>query len=285
MLWENLREEEFDAAIETAGKVCVVPIGCLEMHGQHLPVGTDAQTAYYVAKKAAELEDVCVFPPLYFGDVSGLTMWRGAIIFSLELLQRMLTELCDEIARNGFKKIVLLNGHGGNVHLLQNFIRSTKHQKKDYVVLTRNEYCYSVTHLSRELSGGVKFPELTEQDKQYVTDFVAAKKTYGHGGINETSIILKINPDAVRMDRMHAVNGLSRKRTAYLGGTGFEHSPSLWLEDFPDSYEGDYSEGASERIGEVILRRRIEAQARACRLLKQDDRLLDWNNDWNNSWI
>ena len=285
MLWENLREEEFDAAIAASGKVCVVPIGCLEMHGQHLPVGTDTQTVYYIAREAAKLEEVCVFPPLYFGDVSGLTMWRGAIIFSLELLQQMLTELCDEMARNGFKKIILVNGHGGNVHFLQNFLRSTKHRKLDYVVLTRNEYCYSVTHLARELSGGAKYPELTDEDKKYVMDFVSAKKTYGHGGINETSIILRINPDAVRMDRMHEVSGLSRERTAYLRGTGFEYSPTLWLEDFPDSYEGHYSEGANARIGEVILRRRIEKQAEACKLLKQDDRLLEWNEDWNKSWI
>ena len=41
MLWENLREEEFYDAIEASGGVCVVPVGCLEKHGQHLPVGTD----------------------------------------------------------------------------------------------------------------------------------------------------------------------------------------------------------------------------------------------------
>ena len=46
MLWENLREEEFDDAIERSGGLCVVPIGCLEKHGEHLPVGSD----YYIAK-------------------------------------------------------------------------------------------------------------------------------------------------------------------------------------------------------------------------------------------
>ena len=84
MLWENLREEEFEAAIERSNKLCVVPIGCLEKHGQHLPVGTDTQTAYYIAKEAAKIEDVVVFPPLYFGDVLGLYMWKGTITFSSE---------------------------------------------------------------------------------------------------------------------------------------------------------------------------------------------------------
>ena len=42
MRWEFLREEEFPAAIEKAGGLCVIPVGCLEMHGEHLPVGTDS---------------------------------------------------------------------------------------------------------------------------------------------------------------------------------------------------------------------------------------------------
>ena len=161
IIWENLREEEFAEAIEASGKVCVVPMGCLEMHGQHLPVGTDAQTVRYIAEEASKIEPVCVFPPLYFGDVNGLTMWRGSIVFSVELLQQMLTELCSEIARNGFKKILILNGHGGNVALLKNFLRSTDHSKKDYTVMFRNEYQFNYTSLVKELDAGQKFPELT----------------------------------------------------------------------------------------------------------------------------
>ena len=132
MRWENLREEEFDSAIEKSNKVCIVPIGCLEMHGQHLPVGTDTKTVEYIANEAAKLEEVVVFPGLYFGSVPGLNMWKGTIDFSLELRLGMLNELCSEIARNGFKKIMLLNGHGGNCATLSAFVRSTLHTKKDY---------------------------------------------------------------------------------------------------------------------------------------------------------
>ena len=51
MLWQNLREEEFYDAIEECGKVCVIPVGCIEMHGQHLPVGTDTMTCQYIAER------------------------------------------------------------------------------------------------------------------------------------------------------------------------------------------------------------------------------------------
>ena len=54
MQWENLREEEFNNAIERSGGLCVIPIGCLEMHGQHLPLGTDTKTCSYIANEAAK---------------------------------------------------------------------------------------------------------------------------------------------------------------------------------------------------------------------------------------
>ena len=63
MLWENLREEEFESAIEKSGKLCVIPIGCLEKHGQHLPVGTDNFIAKKVVYEAAKQEDVVIFDP------------------------------------------------------------------------------------------------------------------------------------------------------------------------------------------------------------------------------
>ena len=60
MLWENLREEEFDDAIARSGGLCVVPIGCLEKHGEHLPVGSDYYIAKTIIEAAAEVEDVMI---------------------------------------------------------------------------------------------------------------------------------------------------------------------------------------------------------------------------------
>ena len=284
MLWENLREEEFAPAIEKSNKVCVVPIGCIEKHGQHLPVGTDTQTCYYIAKEAAKIEPVVVFPGLYFGDLCGLYMWKGTISFSSELLQQMLTELCAEIARNGFKKILLLNGHGGNSAMLANFLRSTAHKKKDYVVMARNDYQYMYKDILKDSDeNGEDFPELLPEDIAYLRDFAAHRATYGHGGINETSIMCAINPRHVDMNRIHAENGASLHRTDYLSqkGIGINGSGMFWMTDFPNSLSGDYLEGANARIGEVLLRKRIALQAEACRLLKMDDRVLEWNDEHN----
>ena len=282
MLWENLREEEFDAAIEKSNKLCVVPIGCLEKHGQHLPVGTDTQTAYYIAKEAAKLEDVVVFPPIYFGDVLGLYMWKGTITFSSELMQRMLTELCAEIARNGFKKILFLNGHGGNAGVLANFLRSTAHEKKDYVVMKRNEFQYSHNALLRDIEAGEEFPELLPEDVDYIREAVEQRHSCGHGGIMETSIMNVINPESVDMSRCNADDGTSRRRTRDFSqkGIGIENA-LFWITDYPDSLAGEKLERANARIGKALLRKRIALQAEAVRLLKADDRVLEWNEEHN----
>jgi creatinine amidohydrolase len=240
-------------------------------------VGTDTQTCFYIAKEAAKLERAVVFPGLYFGSVPGLSMWKGSIDFSLELRLRMLDELCSEIARNGFKKIMLLNGHGGNCAMLSEFVRSTLHTKKDYMVVARNEYQFGVQRLAREIRAGQKFDELTDTDIKNVLDFSDNKYLTGHACVNETSIMLALNPDAVDLSRANAVNGLDLHKTDKLtnkpysidGGVGF------WLIDHPDSFEGEHIEMASANIGKVILRKRIEYQAEACRLLKEDSTLFD----------
>ena len=284
MLWENLREEEFAPAIERSNKLCVVPIGCMEKHGQHLPVGTDTQTCYHIAKEAAKIEPVVVFPGLYFGDLCGLYMWKGTIAFSSELLQQMLTELCAEIARNGFKKILLLNGHGGNNAVIANFLRSTAHEKKDYVVMARNDYQYGYQDILKDIDeNGEQFPELTAADIAYLRDFAEHRYMLGHGGINESSIMCAINPEHVDMSRAGVDDGTSRHRTEYLSRKGIRVSGSgmFWLTDFPDSFSGEHLEGANARIGNVILKKRIALQAEACRLLKMDDRVLEWNDEHN----
>ncbi|NLD88516.1 MAG: creatininase family protein [Clostridiales bacterium] len=284
MRWEWLHQEDFDKAIEISKGVCVMPMGCCEMHGEHLPVGQDYLTAEYVAREASKLEPVCLFPTFRFGDVQGLRMWKGSVILSVELEQALLTELCSEIARNGFKKIILLNGHGGNIPLLGNFVRSTMKEKKDYVVVARNEYCWGVSELVQELDAGADFPLLTKEDKEYVRDFVYNKKTWGHAGIEETSVMCKIAPELVNFDRMHVRDGLSRHKSDYLAEVGFGLTTRFWLKDYPDSYAGHHPEKANARIGETILRRRIETQAEACRRLKQDDRVLEWNDEYNKMW-
>ena len=197
---------------------------------------------------------------------------------------RFLDELCAEIARNGFKKILILNGHGGNTATISSFVRNTLHTKKDYIVVARNEYQYGIQRLAREIRAGENFSELDDNDIKNVLKFSDERYLTGHACINETSIMLALDPTHVRLDRADAANGLDRHKTDHLtnkpysidGGVGF------WLLDHPDSFEGEHVEMSSANIGRVILRKRIEYQAKACKLLKDDkDILSDYAEHWS----
>ena len=143
MLWENLREEEFDSAIEKSGGLCIIPIGCLEKHGQHLPVGMDSLVAKDIALRATEIENAMVFDlGPWVGEVSTFHCYdkpeeqnmRGCIGIKQDLLLRIFEAICDEIARNGFDKILFLNNHGGNVVILKHFMRCQSYTKKPYAI-------------------------------------------------------------------------------------------------------------------------------------------------------
>ena len=95
MLWENLREEEFKDAITKSNGVCILPVGCLEKHGQHLPVGTDVIHITEIAKQATQKEPACVFPTMYFGEKTGAGEFAGTVIFSPELRLQILKETAE----------------------------------------------------------------------------------------------------------------------------------------------------------------------------------------------
>lgn len=282
MLWEELREEEFEGAIEKTEGVCVIPIGCLEMHGQHLPVCTDNVQAEHVARLAAELEEVCVFPTFRFGDVQDLIEWKGAIRLDPQLMMSLLENLCKEISRNGFKKILFVNYHGGNVQFLNNFMRATYHRKKDYVVMAIDGHAgTSRSKLLKAIDAqGVEaFPELLPEDVETIRRYEEEKLQDGHGGLDETCALLTIRPDLVRLDRADAVSGVSTHEADDLIQAGMYGLP-LWKRNFPNSYAGEIAGGATERIGRCMMRIRAERLAKAYAAYKKSD-ILEWNEKCN----
>ncbi len=286
MIWEYLREEEFEKAVELSKGVCAFPMGCFEMHGQHLPVGTDILHSSYVLRKAAEIEPVCVFPDFCFGDVQGHTVHKGGVVLTVELIQRLLTELCGEIARNGFKKILIFNGHGGNNFILSNFIRSTQHDKKDYVVLSKNLELITPDYFIEKIDAGQRdsFPELNDEDIAVMRQVAAQKSDSGHGCFSETALMLGSYPETVMMDRRDAVSGLSTHKADYLDAAGLSRSTRFWGIQYPNALAAAPYTGLSSRIADACVRIAAEQLAAALKVLKDEDQILKWNDEWNNAW-
>ena len=132
--WEELSAAEFRQAIEQSKGTCLLPFGIIEKHGPQLPLGTDLLDVRHAALHAAQQEYAIVFPEYYFGQIFEAKHEAGTMAYSREMQLKLLQETTDEMARNGCKKIVIVNGHGGNESLLPFFAQSQLEKPHDYVV-------------------------------------------------------------------------------------------------------------------------------------------------------
>ena len=120
MQWELMTPKEFEKSVRE-DRVCVLPIGALERHGEHMPFGTDTLVAHKIAVEAAKLESCVVFPPLYFGQIHEAAEFYGTVALPSRFMLELLEQVCDQIGKNGFEKIIILNGsprRNGNTAML-----------------------------------------------------------------------------------------------------------------------------------------------------------------------
>jgi len=186
--WEELSAADFRQAIEQSKGTCLLPFGILEKHGPHLPLGTDLLNVRYASVHAAEKEYAVVFPEYYFGQIFEAKHEPGTIAYSRELQLKLLQETTDEMARNGCKKIVIVNGHGGNESLLPFFAQSQLEKQHDYVVY--------VQWGREEPKGGPQKKDALDM----------------HAGQSETSTMMISHPDLVHLDRAASESGADQKR-------------------------------------------------------------------------
>lgn len=280
--WLYVTSAEFPALRELAKQTCVIPIGCVEKHSLHLPLGQDILQVSHIAHEASKLEPVCVFPDFAFGDISGGTNPdMGFIEMPLELRNDMLGHFCKEISRNGFKKIIIFNGHGGNTHWLYSFMRRVDQSKHDYVVCVVNTSAVTPHGMAKLLleKGTGAIPELTKEDEALILKYHAENMLIGHAGFSETSRMMGISPEHVRMDLLGIESGKSRNLTQKFSDAGIGIRDGGWGINFPNAFCGDDPYGCNERIGKATIRLEAERLANAIRVIKEDQDLLRWNRE------
>ena len=128
--WENLTRDEI-AALDKDNTIVMLPTSATEQHSAHLPVGTDAIILstlidMIIEKGTFEKGNLIFAPQLLVGKSNCHMGFAGTLTFSAMTYYNMLHDLAKSIAASGFKKLVLLNSHGGNTDMLNMISRDIR---------------------------------------------------------------------------------------------------------------------------------------------------------------
>ncbi|MBN1997868.1 creatininase family protein [candidate division KSB1 bacterium] len=253
MEWIRLTSADLKQQGTASGGVCIVPFGCLEKHSDHLPLGTDSLLAYKLACLAAEKESAVVFPPQHYMMVASAAAQPGAVVFDAKLSMQICETVFDEIARNGFSKIILYNFHGGNRNILPLLVQNQLPRRKDNYVLYLPKFDWVVEDIFKEYC-------VTNEG--------------GHADEWETSLMLFLFPDLVFMDRVPEEHvGNSKNRLAFLTQAEIK-VPVGFYADYPTHYAGN-ARAASAATGKRATEAIVNRLARVIRVIKNDEKTID----------
>jgi creatinine amidohydrolase len=184
LLQELTREEARACASRT---LLVFPVGSTEQHGPHLPVGTDTFVIEHIARAAAEEAGkqipILVAPTLPFGCSQHHLPFGATMSIGTKNYYRVVSDMLESLITGGFRRIFILNGHGGNHELIQLVVKDLA--LKHPVCLGAASYWV------------MAWDELVEQ-KAHLTG-----RLPGHSGAFETSQIMALRPDLVREPLPH----------------------------------------------------------------------------------
>ena len=251
MLWEELTAKNFSKSIKESGGVCILPIGVLEKHGDHLPLGTDMIIGQAVCKKAAELECSVVFPYYFLGQIAEARHTPGCISASHRLIMDALLEMCDEIHRNGFKKIIIYSSHGGNSFFLPFFLQEMPRLNRAY-----NTYSYFIGQISKE-------------QEQSADELTKGNDLGKHAGLLETSMVMYLRPDLVDMNAQDPKDSQSMGRLAEIRRKGIMTGFN-WYAEYPNHFAGDPGPSKPE-FGKMLFDQVCENLVDVIRIVKADD--------------
>ncbi len=176
---------QIEALPDKANTLIIQPIGAIEQHGPHLPLAVDSVIATAVTGRALSQLDQAVhayaLPTLCYGKSNEHVGFPGTITLSVSTLLAVLMELAKSLYLSGFRKLILINGHGGQPQVLEIVARDLREQYSDLMV----------------------FPHFVWGGPHQVAAIVGEEEyTQGlHAGDVETSVMLTLLADQVDMSR------------------------------------------------------------------------------------
>ncbi|HMI65743.1 MAG TPA: creatininase family protein [Cyclobacteriaceae bacterium] len=255
--WDELTASEWTAALKKSNETCILPIGILEKHGPHVPIGSDLIQVREWAARTTKREYAVVFPDFFYGQINEAKHQPGIFALPERVVWDLLEATCDEIARNGFKKIVIINGHGGNPQMIRYFIQTRLEKSRNYAV-----YFFE-----------------PGSDPEYEKKVAALRKSDPagdqHAGERETSSLLYLRPDLVKMDSANNESGANQKRLAIPN----VYTAIWWYASYPNHYAGEGAK-ATRELGQLVTEHFIDSFTAALKAIKADTKTLQLQKEF-----
>jgi creatinine amidohydrolase len=210
----------------------ILPVGALEAHGPHLPLGADQIQAEATAAALADRVDALIAPTVAYGSAPGARRFPGTVSLSMAQLESHVAGVLSELARTGVRRILVLSGHAERGH------RAALREAADDAMRGHP---------------GVRVVVLSDYDFVYELRGRDSPASDGHAGLLETSRVLALAPETVGPERPVVEN----RRSPFLPGPGSE---SEW----PESVMGDTRPASAElgrRVQAHVLDRLVETVA------------------------
>ena len=258
--WADLATTDF-TALDRARAIAVLPVAATEQHGPHLPLSVDTDLVDGVVRASlphlpTDLPALFL-PTLAVGYSPEHTAFAGTLTLKAETIIRLWTDIAESVAAAGVKKLVLFNSHGGQVSLLDVVARDLRARLGMLV--------YSVSWFN--------LPLLDETDADVNALFSADEHRFGvHAGDVETSMMLALRPDRVRMDQTQNFHSTSQDRAAKFPVLGNGKSAKLaWqMQDYNPLGAAGNAAAATAEKGQAL----VQAAGRSlAQLLTEIDQL------------
>lgn len=179
--YQKLTWPAINEAVE-AERMVVIPVGSTEDHGPHLPLDVDQVIPGTICERTVKTRsDALLFPTVQHGFLPHHMDFPGGITVKWDRFVEYLLDLCFSLAHHGFQKLLLVNGHGSNAHLLEQVARQV-------IVQYPGVQC-----------GSLSWWEIEEFQAEFRAHAEAGPRGSAHAGEMETSVYLAIDTDAVDM--------------------------------------------------------------------------------------
>jgi len=215
----------------------VLPVGIVEAHGPHLPLGTDTfQAEALVDSLICAIPGIVAMPTLHYGQTSSTRLFPGSVTVPATPLESMVTAILEDLGRNGVRNIAIISGHAGGRHMegLRDAAKTFLQTHPEAIVVVLSDY--ELSHLYRDGD--------SEDDRLKLSDMPMRD---GHGGMVETSRMMVIRPDLVHPEVFEDREAKMPKHRVLV-----DHRP-YW-----DGYAGPVTM-SSEDAGVILQRRSHEA--------------------------